>query len=265
MEPLEIIDATVAKNILLSKWTSSLLFSSQDYKCHLLALEVKILSEDTRAMVNVPYVGKRLELERWLEAFVKPLERVAKKYIEDLFSMFNSEILQPSLRKGSSDPTKVATIHLEALLKKEVIVKGRRDAMSYIENMIQAVKANTFTTNDHYLTDTTVELQKRFDEGLGTKLETSYRLEMQPYFHLVCGIHAFLKTRKKMLPDTIQLHFTKILGDLLKETDTKIGDFMMSDSSIATIEESRRSVARRKFYLERETKIKDALDEISLL
>ena len=68
-----------------------------------------------------------------------------------------------------------------------------------------------------------------------------------------------------MLPDTIQLHFTKVLRDLFKETDKKIGDYMMSNSGIATIQESKRSVARRKLYLEREKKIKDALDEISLL
>jgi hypothetical protein len=260
MEPLGIVDATEAERT-LRKYTNTL--DSSRIKHHLLALEVKKISEDTRVMVNVPYVGKRLELERWLAAFVKPLEKVTKKYIEELFNMFNSEILQPSLRKGSSDPTKVATVHLEALLRKEVIVAGRREAMTYIENLIQAIKTNTFTANDHYLSDTTTELQKRFNEV--KFLKESYKLEMQPYFYLVFGIQAFLKTRKKMLPDTIQLHFTKVLRDLLEETDKKIGDYMMSESGIATIEESKRSVARRKLYLEREKKIKDALDEISLL
>jgi len=266
MEPLGIVDATEANSLLKSKYKVSHIHPSPAYyKSHVLALEVKKISEDTRVMLNVPYVGQRLELERWLEAFVKPLEQVVKKYIEDLFSMFNSEILQPSLRKGSSDFTKVATIHLEALLRKEVIVAGRKDAMVYVEYMIQAVKTNTFTTNDHYLSDTTTGFQNDFKINLGSLLHDSYKLEMQPYFHLVFGIRAFLKTRKKMLPDTIQLHFTKALGDLLKETDKKIGDYMMSESSIATMEESKRAVVRRKMYLEREQKIKDALDEISLL
>ena len=262
MEPLGIVDATEANSLLKSKHIHP---SPAYYKSHVLALEVKKISEDTRVMLNVPYVGQRLELERWLEAFVKPLEQVAKKYIEDLFSMFNSEILQPSLRKGSSDLTKVATIHLEVLLRKEVIVAGRRDAMAYIDSMIQAVKTNTFTTNDHYLSDTTTGFQDDFKNVFGSLMHDTYELEMQPYFYLVFGIRAFLKTRKKMLPDTIQLHFTKALGDLLKETDKKIGDYMMSESSIATMKESKRAVARRKLYLEREQKIKDALDEISLL
>jgi hypothetical protein len=151
------------------------------------------------------------------------------------------------------------------LLRKEVIVARRREATTYIENLIQAIKTNTFTANDHYLSDTTTELQKRFNEDLGKALNRSYKLEMQPYFYLVFGIQAFLKTRKKMIPDTIQLHFTKVLGDLFKKTDKKIGDYMMSKSGIGTIKESKRSVARRKLYLEREKKIKDALDEISLL
>jgi hypothetical protein len=89
---------------------------------------------------------------------------------------------------------------------------------------------------------------------------------MKPYFEIVYGIMAFFKTRKKMLPDTIQMYFTTALDDLLfKETEKEIGNQTLNEKTLNMIKESARSVSRRKFHLERETKIKAALEEISLL
>jgi hypothetical protein len=71
---------------------------------------------------------------------------------------------------------------------------------------------------------------------------------------------------KKMLPDTIQMYFTTALDDLLfKETEKEIGNQTLNEKTLNMIKESARSVSRRKFHLERETKIKAALEEISLL
>jgi hypothetical protein len=88
---------------------------------------------------------------------------------------------------------------------------------------------------------------------------------MKPYFEIVYGIMAFFKTRKKMLPDTIQMYFTTALDDLFKETEKEIGNQTLNKKTLNMIKESARSVSRRKFHLERETKIKAALEEISLL
>ena len=85
------------------------------------------------------------------------------------------------------------------------------------------------------------------------------------HFRVVCEIRAFFKTRMKMLPDTIQLYATKALNDLFKVTEQEIGDQMLSKTSVALIKESTRSIARRKFHLEREKKLVNALDEISIL
>mmetsp|Transcript_24682 Transcript_24682/g.36558 ORF Transcript_24682/g.36558 Transcript_24682/m.36558 type:complete len:137 (+) Transcript_24682:1-411(+) len=136
--------------------------------------------------------------------------------------------------------------------------------MDYANFLVDSVKENTYTTNDHYLTATTQEFETRFNDEFGY-LNTAYKLSMQPYFHVVCGLRAFFKTRTKVITDTIQLHFTKALKDLLKETVEVIGDKMMLESSIAMIKESPRSVARRNLYLKKEERIKHALAEIELL
>jgi hypothetical protein len=181
-----------------------------------------------------------------------------------VFDAFNHKIFQPSMRKGSTEQTHIVTNHLEVLIKRNVIVKAKNNAMEYANYLVDSVKENTFTSNNHYLTDTTKELEKIYDTHF-ENMDNPYKLDMQPYFHVVCGIRAFFKTRKKMLPDTIQLHFTKALKDLFKETEKEIGDQMMSEKTLGMIKESARSVARRSFYLEREEKIKHALEEISLL
>jgi hypothetical protein len=215
-------------------------------------------------MINVPYVGKRTELESWLQTFAEPFEKVLKKYIEDVFDAFNHQIFQPSILNGSSEPTKIVTKHLELLIKRNVIVKAKNDAMDYANYLVDSVEGNTYTSNDHYLTCTTREFEKKNDKAF-ENMNKSYKLNMQPHFHVVCGIRAFFKIRKKTLPDCIQLHFTKALDDLFKETEKEIGDQMMSNTTISMIKESARSIARRKFHLRRENKIKYALEEISVL
>jgi len=266
VNPLGIVDAKEANQKLKENWGEECKGHSDQNRRqhHILALEVKKIGEDSRTMINVPYIGKRTELETWLQTFAEPLEKVVKKYIEDVFDAFNHKIFQPSMRKGSTEQTHIVTNHLEVLIKRNVIVKAKSDAMEYANYLVDSVKENTFTSNNHYLTDTTKELEKIYDTHF-ENMDNPYKLDMQPYFHVVCGIRAFFKTRKKMLPDTIQLHFTKALNDLFKETEKEIGDQMMSEKTLGMIKESARSVARRSFYLEREEKIKHALEEISLL
>ena len=266
VKALGIVDHEEANRLLIEHWHSSY----EDHICpkhqehHILALEVKKIGEDSRNMINVPYVGKRTELETWLKTFIEPLEKVVKKFIEDIFGAFYSDIVQPSMQKGASETTKLIIKHLEPLLKKDVILKAKNEAMDYAKFLVDSVKENTYTTNDHYLTATTQEFEKRFNEDF-VYLENGYKLSMQPYFHAVCGLCAFFKTRRKVLPDTIQLHFTKALKDLSQETVEFIGDKTMLESSIAMIKESARLVARRNLYLEREERINHALVEIELL
>ena len=269
VKPLGIVNAVEADGLLKRKWLKRKIddveicpLAPMHFESHILALEVKKIGEESRSMINVPYVGKRVELQKWLHTFADPLKEILKKYINDIFDAFHRNIFQPSLAQGSTEPTKVVTKHLEALIGRDVIFPARVAAVEYAEYLFDSLRSNTYTSNDHYLIDTSKEFEKRFETDF-EHLNKSYKMDMTPHFHIVFGLRAFFKTRKKMLPDTIQLHFTKALGDLVNETNKQIGLQMMQKVDI--IKESARSIAKRKFHLEREAKVKAALEEISLL
>jgi hypothetical protein len=267
MKPLGTIDADEANKILVENWESAYITSPighEQKEHHVLALEVKKLGDDSRAMINVPFVRKRTEIETWLETIIDPLGNIVKKYIDDVFDAFYNKIVLPSIKKGSSEPTKSVSKQLEVLIKKDVILKAKHVAFGYANNLVDSVKINTYTTNDHYLTATKKDFEETYTKDfLG--LSRAYQAKMEPFFHVVCELRAFIKTRKKVLPDTIQLHFTKVLDNLHKATKKEIDNQMMSESSIAMIKESDRIVKKREFYLQREKSIMDALEEISLL
>lgn len=231
------------------------------YEHYILALEVEKIGEDSRAMINTPYVGKKTELEKWLQTFAKPLEEVLKRYIVDTFEAFDRKIFRPSIERGSSEPTKIVSKHLELQIRKNVIVKAKNEAMDYANFLVDSIKENTFVADDHYLKKTSDEL-KILDEVID---RFSAIAPQKMYFHLVFEIRAFFKTRTRILPETIQLHFTKALKDLMKSTKEEIGNQIMLETSLAQINEPSRSIVRRKFHLEREKKIVNALEEISLL
>lgn len=262
VKPLGIVNVVKADELLKREWLKICSLAPMHFESHILAQEVKKIGEESRSMINVPYVGKRVELQKWLHTFADPLKEILKKYINDIFDAFHRNIFQPSLAQGSTEPTKVVTKHLEALIGRDVIFPARIAAVEYAEYLFDSLRSNTYTSNDHYLNETSKEFEKRFETDF-EHLNKSYKMDMTPHFHIVCGLRAFFKTRKKMLPDTIQLHFTKALGDLVNETNKQIGNKMME--KVDMIKESARSIAKRKFHLEREAKVKAALEEISLL
>ena len=87
VKPLGIVDDEEANKLLTQHWNPSYLshIKRNHQEHHILALEVKKIGEDSRNMINVPYVGKRTELETWLKTFIELLEKVVKKFIEDVF------------------------------------------------------------------------------------------------------------------------------------------------------------------------------------
>eukprot|EP00555_Chaetoceros_dichaeta_P013680 CAMPEP_0198263452 /NCGR_PEP_ID=MMETSP1447-20131203/11761_1 /TAXON_ID=420782 /ORGANISM="Chaetoceros dichaeta, Strain CCMP1751" /LENGTH=636 /DNA_ID=CAMNT_0043952021 /DNA_START=169 /DNA_END=2079 /DNA_ORIENTATION=- len=266
MEPLGIINANEAKNKLTQNWqTHSHPITVDCHKHHILALEIKKIGEDSRKLINLPYVGKRKELEKWLHTFVDPLKKILKKFVEDLFSAFNHSIIQPSLEKGLSESSKVLMKTLAMNIGKKVTSKARGDAMNYVEYLVDSVKMNTYTTNDHYLTDSSKAFKESITHLLGHFSRPAYRTDITPYLDTLSELLGFFKTRKKMLSDSVQLHFTKALDDLNKSTEEEIVAYMMAEKTRAMIRESPICVSKRKLYLDRENKIKAALEEISPL
>mmetsp|Transcript_9594 Transcript_9594/g.11231 ORF Transcript_9594/g.11231 Transcript_9594/m.11231 type:complete len:153 (+) Transcript_9594:2-460(+) len=148
---------------------------------------------------------------------------------------------------------------------KKVTSKARGDAMNYVEYLVDSVKMNTYTTNDHYLTDSSKAFKESITHLFDNISAVAYRTDITPYLDTLSELLGFFKTRKKMLSDSVQLHFTKALDDLNKSTEEEIVAYMMAEKTRAMIRESPICVSKRKLYLDRENKIKAALEEISPL
>ena len=109
-----------------------------------------------------------------------------------MFDTFHHKSFQPSVLKGSTEPTKVVTKHLKVLIGRSIILNARIADNDYANYLVDSVKVNTFTSNNHYLTDTTKEVENRYDTFFENLSADSYKLEMQPHFHdVVCGLRAF--------------------------------------------------------------------------
>ena len=75
----------------------------------------------------------------------------------------------------------------------------------------------------------------------------------------------FLKTRKKFVPEAIQLSTMRILHALVEETQKAIKERMVEDSSLDLIKEPPSLARQRKSNLEREKQIDMVFQEIRTL
>ena len=107
MEPLGIVTVDEAKAELKRHNGYGRSISVIMEKEYNLILEVKQISEESRNLVNTPFIGKRKELEKWVHRFVEPFKKIITNFIEDLFRKFSCNIMQPSLEKGLSESTKL--------------------------------------------------------------------------------------------------------------------------------------------------------------
>ena len=232
MKPLGMVNATEANNILELKtcpYSLDTFLNEKNYEMHVLALEVKEIRDKYRNMINATFIGKETELKIWLGTFAAPFEMATNKFMDEVFTSFCAEIIRPSIKKGLSDATQNLSITLVQTLERELVQKEKEDANVYVAELKESLEENTFTTNDHYLNATGEEFRKTHSRDFSPNffLDKQYRADdMDPFFKDVCKIRAFLKTRKKVLPDTIQLHITKKLNDLHKSTKERIRDYL---------------------------------------
>mmetsp|Transcript_11417 Transcript_11417/g.14312 ORF Transcript_11417/g.14312 Transcript_11417/m.14312 type:complete len:355 (-) Transcript_11417:717-1781(-) len=263
MEPLGLIDfnATTA-SLKRNRAGTNITLTSRHYKMNALALEDTKFSEDCRGLINIPFIGKEKELEKWINQFLVPCEEFLRQYIDDVFKSFREDIVHTCIEEGSSDSTKqlIKTFEIDVLGK--VISQGREDALDFVEKLVESVKQNMYTTNTHYLNECSTSL-KDDSGGLMAVVNTSYKADIRPHYNNVCDILAFLKTRKKLLPDTVQLHITQCREVLSRECKAKLQQFMMDSQTLEVIKEPQSVATKRKLYLEREKQIKGALNEIS--
>lgn len=233
-------------------------------KLHVLVLQVKEIGEVRRPMENIQFTDKLKELKVWLDKFAEPLRVILTKYISDIFKLFYQDVFRHSLEKGATEETKELMKNVASLIERDAISKAKDSMMAYADNLVQSVRENTYTSNYHYLEDTTKQLRTQQLSKVSV-ISSSYLADIQPHLDTVCDILAFLKTRKKVLPDAIQLHCKRALDDLYQETEKEIVDEMLKEDSLNTIKESNWKIKMRKTYIERESKVKSALKAIHLL
>ncbi len=264
MEPQGIIDASKAKTLLEKQCTDPSFLTDRIHKHYLLALEVKKIGEKSRELVNVPFVGKRKELNHWLGAFADSMGEIAKTYVEEIFHTFHHEIFLEALAMGCSPSTSKVKKILELLIAKDFISETKNVGIEQVNFLVKGVRGNMYTSNTHYLTDTAKSLESHMRD-IFEVCGDQFKADMQPHFDTYCGILAFLKTRKKMLSDAIQVCFTQVLDNLCELVGNKIGELFVLPKHLDLIYESERTIVQREIYLNREKKIKSGLEEISLL
>ena len=267
IEPLGLVDRGKADDDLNKQYHHSKFVSALDphlFKQHLLALEIKKMDEDDRPMVNGQYTGTIEELETFLSTFANPLDMIVKKFANDVFSVFHRDAFDQALKEGTSESTKIAIEYTKKFIEEDVIDAAKDTSICFANFLVDSVTTNTLTTNKHYLTETSQKMKTQFESDF-KHMPSPYKADMTPFFHTLCDLNAFLKTRKKMLPDSIQTYFSKVLKDVYKEARKQIDNKMMSDECRDMIKESDKTAAKRDFLLERELKVKAALQEISHL
>lgn len=266
IEPLGLVDRDKADDDLKKQYDSSDVSALKPhlFKQHLLALEIKKMDEDDRPMVNEQYTGTIEELENFLNAFANPLDMIVKKFANDVFSTFQRDAFDQALEEGTNESTKIAIEYTKKFIEEDVIYAAKDTSICFANFLVDSVTTNTLTTNKHYLTETSQKMKTQFESDF-ENMTSPYKADMTPFFHTLCDLNAFLKTRKKMLPDSIQTYFSKVLKDVYKEARKQIDNKMMSDECRDMIKESDKTAARRVFLLERELKVKAALQEISHL
>ena len=262
MDPLGDVDKGESRSALKAKFLG-FAPTQRAYELHTLAMEAKKLQEESRVHINVPFVGTRVELQQWLSQFVAPCSAAAEEHVREVFHKYRKDILRPALHSGLSDSTKKLEWKVEAVLAK-VVNDACDQALGRVREFCDGVRDNLFTTNDHYLVETADAL-KQDHAKLFEKMAGDYAAEMKPYFDTVYSIMAFIKTRKKMIPDTVQVITKGIVDHLHKEIKETLQDCMFEDGSLALIGEPAALARKRQFNLEREQQIEKVFEALRIL
>ena len=154
-------------------------------------------------------------------------------------------------------------IKVVATLRK-IVADKHAVAQTRATEVFERTKTNSYTTNSHYLTES-ADATKVSASILFSYMGGPYSADMKPYFNVVSNIAGFLKTRKKLVPDVIQLSTMRILDALINETKTAIRATMVEENSLDLIKEPASVVRKRKLNLDREKQIEKVFNEIRAL
>lgn len=258
MKPLGVIDSDDA-NRAFSKHTKYSSYSpkaseEEQMSWHRIALELQEMNTKHPDLINGTFVGYEEALSKWNNQFTQQCENLLHDYVDEVFKRFKS-ILAESLELESSDSTRDAIYVAEKLLTNHLSEK-KDDVTDFVVNVLNGCDTK-FTTNEEQMSAIAEKLQ----ESLPL---TCFVEQIRTYVKKAYDISAFLGVRKLIIPDIIQSY---VNAEILNEKETiimELRNFLMKKDTLAMIGETENVIKKRDHFLQREEKIKNALDAIKL-
>lgn len=235
-----------------------------------LAKQIESIGDHNRGFFNSCFCGNDKALQMFVEQFVENFDEIAAKFIHDLYDAFNADVLNPSLDKVRIEfKMKTAFDSVEKAIR-DVISDERDKALKDKDWAMYCCSRNLLTTNTHYLEDSSSERFTTSIQKLTTHFQTAYLPikgleDLKPALKTLSDIYGFIKVRKKMLADDIQMKSIVSLLDLPEKIKQTLKDVLFCDETLTIIKELPDVVAKRTFYIQRIEMLKQAIDEIRSL
>mmetsp|Transcript_8207 Transcript_8207/g.15445 ORF Transcript_8207/g.15445 Transcript_8207/m.15445 type:complete len:625 (+) Transcript_8207:148-2022(+) len=228
----------------------------------ILAKQIESIGNRSRGFVNSRFCGHDAALQLMVNQFVKNFDKIASKFIDDLYDVFNEDILEPSLEHMRSEfKMKTALDSVEKAIK-GLIMDDHTKSSEDKGWVMYCCERNLLTTNTHYLEDSGNETYELLMENYES---WNCLDDLKPALKTLSDIDGFLKVRKKMLVDHIQMTSIVSLQDLPKKIKKTLNDVLFCDEILGIIKEPPELVAKREFYSERLVMLKKALDEMRVM
>jgi len=214
---------------------------------------IQEFESEHRSLINREFTDKRIELQKFLSDFSNEFGQILRKFIDDLFDVFRNNVLMPAFKNCGHPSAMDAIKDVEAGLLRNVVPGAYTSALEYKTRLVSSLKSNMFTPN-----------MKSFNE-YSAECASSQNEIKEPYRTHVCDILGFIRVRRDVLPDSVQLHAIGLMTSLLERNKEYIEENMITEKAIKLIQEPKKITLKRESLLHYERQIEEALNEISSL
>ena len=229
-----------------------------------LAKQIESIGDHNRGFVNSYFCwrDKAIALQMLVEQFVKNFDKIASRFIHDLYDTFNADVLNPSFDQVRVEFKMKSAFDSVEKSVRDVVTNAREKALSDKDWAMYCCTRNLLTTNTHYLEESANSQYVSYMD----KCEYWDDFEdRKAALITLSDIHGFIKVRKKMLVDDIQMKSIVALLDQPEKIKQTLKDVLFCDETLDIIKEPPGLVAKRVFLVERLDLLKKALDEIRML
>lgn len=227
-----------------------------------LAKQIESIGDHNRGFVNSCFCGHDRALQMLVEQFVKKFDKIASRFIHDLYDTFIADVLNPSLDQVRDEFKMKTAFNSTEKAIRDVVTNEREKALSDKDWAIYCCTRNLLTTNTHYLEDSA---KSQYDFYMDQFENWPSLEDLKPALSTLSEIHGFIKVRKKMLADDIQMKSIVALLDQPEKIKQTLKDVLFCDETLDIMKEPPGLVAKRGFLVERLDLLKKALDEIRIL